>query len=148
MIKNIIKTFFIIFGFRIIKHNINTETLNTKNSLHKIINIRPVNYQYLKRPDEQRIGFVSQEVEQLSPLATTYMHHTWCDKVDESGNAIHDASGNPVQEDVFKQALNYNDILVHNVGATQEIYKLVMEQQATIELLTNRLKALEARLAL
>ena len=31
MIKNIIKKFFIILGFRIIKYNINTETLNTKN---------------------------------------------------------------------------------------------------------------------
>ena len=126
----------------------NIKILNTKNSLNKIINIRPVNYQYIQRPDEQRIGFISQEVEQFSPLATTYMHHTWTDKTDSSGNLIYDASGNPEKEDVFKQALNYNDIFVHNVGAVQEIYKLVMQQQATIELLTNRLTALEARLAL
>jgi Chaperone of endosialidase len=123
----------------------NIKTLNTQKSLNKILNFRPVSFQYKQRPNDQRIGFISQEVEQLSPLATTVQHHTWTDKKDLSGNTIYDASGNPQQDDVFKLGLNYNDIFIHNVCATQEIYKLVMQQQQLIESLTNRIAALEQK---
>ena len=116
----------------------NIKTLNTLKSLNKILNVRPVNFQYTQMPDNQMIGFISQEVQELSPLATHMHHHTWCDKTDASGNIIYDASGNALLENVYKLALNYNDIFVHNVGATQEIYKMVNEQDQRIQNLENR----------
>jgi hypothetical protein len=116
----------------------NIKTLNTQNSLNKILNVRPVNFQYIQQPNDQLIGFISQEVQELSPLATHMHHHTWCDKKDASGNIIYDASGNALQDNVYKLSLNYNDIFVHNVGATQEIYKMVNEQDQRIQNLENR----------
>jgi len=116
----------------------NIKTLNTQNSLNKILNVRPVNFQYIQQPNDQLIGFISQEVQELSPLATHMHHHTWCDKKDASGNIIYDASGNALQDNIYKLSLNYNDIFVHNVGATQEIYKMVIEQDQRIQNLENR----------
>ena len=116
----------------------NIKTLNTQNSLNKILNVRPVNFQYIQQPNDQLIGFISQEVQELSPLATHMHHHTWCDKTDASGNIIYDASGNALQDNIYKLSLNYNDIFVHNVGATQEIYKMVIEQDQRIQNLENR----------
>ena len=113
----------------------NIKSLNTVNSLNKILNMRPVNYQYIDETD-QRIGFISQEIAEITPLATVGLPHSFTNKTDENGNVVLDDDNNPIQEHVYKLALNYNDIFIHNVGATQEIYKLIETLQQQVVLLT------------
>jgi len=95
----------------------NIKNLNTKKSLDKILKLRPVNYQYIQDPSSQRIGFISQEVEEINPLSTVELPHT----KDTSGNTIN------------KLSLNYQDLFIHNIGATQELYKMiqVLQEQVT-----------------
>jgi hypothetical protein len=71
----------------------NIKNLNTSKSLNKILKLRPVNYQYIQDPSSQRIGFISQEVEEITP-ATIDLPHT------------KDASGNTI----FKKGLNYEEL--------------------------------------
>ena len=50
-----------------------------------------------------------------------------------------DASGNTT----FKKAVNYNDLFIHGLGATQEIYKLVLDLQNQITELKNEIALLK-----
>jgi hypothetical protein len=68
----------------------------------------------------EQIGFISQEVEEISPNATVELPH----KTDASGNTI------------MKLSLVYGDLYTHNIGATQELYKMIQvlqEQVATLQ---------------
>ena len=105
----------------------NVKNLNTLHSLDKITKIRLVNYQYIDVPNSQRIGVISQEIEQISPKATMMLPH----KRDLSGNSI------------FKMAVNYNDLFIHGLAATQEIYKLVLDLQNQVIELKNEIALLK-----
>ena len=105
----------------------NVKNLNTLHCLDKITKIRLVNYQYIDVPNDDRIGVISQEIEKITPKATMMLPH----KKDASGNSI------------FKKAVNYNDLFVHNVGATQEIYKLVLDLQNQIKELKDEITNLK-----
>ena len=107
--------------------------------------MRPVNYQYINETD-QRIGFISQEIAEITPLATVGLPHSFTNKTDENGNVVLDDDGNPIKEHVYKLALNYNDIFIHNVGATQEIYKLIVTLQQQVTTLTQRIVELESKI--
>ena len=78
-------------------------------------------------PNDDRIGVISQEIEKITPKATMMLPH----KKDASGNSI------------FKKAVNYNDLFVHNIGATQEIYKLVLDLQNQIKELKDEITNLK-----
>jgi hypothetical protein len=123
----------------------NIKTLNTSKSLTKILKMRPVNYQYIGADDYQRIGLISQEVAEITPLATVELPHSFTEKTDENGNTVLDDDGNPILEHIYKLALNYNDIFIHNVGATQEIYKLIETLQQQVVSLTQRVIELESK---
>jgi hypothetical protein len=97
----------------------NIKSLNTKNSLTKVLQLRPVTYQYIDDSSFQQIGFISQEVEEITPATADLPF-----KKDASGNTT------------FKKALFYNDLFIHNIGATQELYKMIevlQEQVATLQ---------------
>jgi hypothetical protein len=72
----------------------------------------------------EQIGFISQEVEEINPLSTIELPH----KTDPSGNTI------------MKLSLNYNDLFIHNIGATQELYKMIEVLQEEVRELKKIIK--------
>jgi len=102
--------------------------LNTSNSLEKILAIKPVSWRFKNSPfDETKrsIGFISQQVEEVNP----YSISTWTEEQKSDDSIKH---------------LSYQDLGVHNIGATQEIYKIVQEQQMMINDLNDKINRLES----
>jgi len=89
------------------------------------------------------IGFIAQEVEAIHELKhAIYITDTREYKKDDQGNNTDEI----ISGFSDTRSLNYNAIFTFNVGATQELHKIVKEQQIKIEAQQNSIQTQQTRI--
>ena len=97
----------------------NIKPLSTLKSLNKILSLKTIVYNRISNApmfDNDNniplIGFVAQEVEKVTPYACNKIH---------------------CKEDGELLGVSYQDLFIHNIGASQEIYKIIQQQNTVIQ---------------
>ena len=118
---------FTISSDRRLKENI--EIFDNKASFDIILQLQHCEYNYIKDKTRKCIGFIAQDVQKFDP-----------DCVIEIENTEHDENKQKCENFL---AINYNNLFVHNIGATQHLYEMVQSQNKIIESLMSRIEILE-----
>ena len=120
------------FSDKTIKTNITS--LKTKNSLKKILALRPVHYNHTYDLETKPlIGLIAQEVQSITSYAVDENVFTTNPITDDLGNIMKEDDGKEKVTLIKKLAVNYQDISIHLIGAVQEQQATITQQQATID---------------
>jgi hypothetical protein len=100
------------------------QPINKLNSLQKILNSEVVHYLLKDNSDDKRsIGVIANDIEKINPYCVKQL------------NKHIKTEDNKEEEKIL--TVNYNDLFLHNISATQEIYKLIKNQEDEINKLKN-----------
>jgi hypothetical protein len=116
----------------------NIVPIKTNKSLARILALQPVAYQWIHEPNAgNMIGFLAQSVQEVNPHCVTEVTYS-SDPTEQVEDTLR--PGVMIDKPVKKLAINYQDIILHLVGAIQEHERTIVTQGDAIA-------ALEARLA-
>jgi hypothetical protein len=138
------------------------QLLKTDKSLQRVLALKP--YHYRRKyydsatpveeeiKQKRQIGFLAQDVKESNPHCV----NTWCNKEavkkrDEAKVEINveeeevkvEINVEEEEDDGERFSLNYNDYVIHLVGAVQEQQRMINEHQKQIQLLSQRNQILE-----
>jgi hypothetical protein len=112
--------------------------IKTNRSLARILALQPVAYQWIDQPSTNNmIGLLAQSTQAVNPHCVTEVAYS-SDPTEQIEDPLR--PGVMVDKPIKKLAINYQDIILHLVGAIQEHEKTISTQEA-------RMAAMEARLA-
>jgi hypothetical protein len=113
----------------------NIKSLKTESSLKRVLALRPCTYRRnfcekqasvpIEEKEKQHIGFIAQEVKNSNP------------------HCVSEVEDQEVNEK--RMGINYNDYIIHLVGAVQEQQKMISALQAETALRTSEVKDLQAQ---
>jgi len=110
---------------------------NLTNCLHVIGKLSPETYNWFNVFGKKGIGFIAQEIEEILELKHT---------VDSQDTRAYADNGNVKSGFKDQKFVSYEPIFVYNVGATQELHKIVKNEQTKIENLETKVNEQEVKL--
>jgi hypothetical protein len=125
------------------------QTLNTTNSLNKILNARCVHYLMTSDADTdpRKIGLVAQETLAINPYAVHAVNATLKEKqveytveVDQNGQEVKVAHEVEKDTHVEQLLMSYDDYIIHLIGAAQEQQKDIVNLKQENQTLTTQVQ--------
>jgi len=107
-------------AFSDVRFKQNIERLNPVKSLEKILKTNLYSYEFKHDPSSRHIGVLAQEYKETNRHAINIMRNVEEEEKKEGEENL---------------GVAYNDIFIHNVNATKELYKIIEQQQKEIDAL-------------